>query len=325
MVQPYADKQIKLFSLTGNQAIAEKISKAAGIPLGKVSSRQFSDGEIQINIEESVRGVDVYIIQSTSFPVNDHLWELLIMVDACVRASANSVTVVMPYFGYARQDRTAAPREPITAKLVANMLVKAGVSRVVTLDLHAVQVQGFFDIPVDNLFTVPLFADYYARKGLIGDDVVIVSPKNSGIKRARSLAESLNTPIAIIDYAQDDADREEGYIIGDVESKKAILIDDMLNTGRTFSEAAKIVKKNGATEIYAVASHGLFAGNATQLLDAAPIQEILVTDSVDSKEQLPKNIKFLSASELIADAIIRIHERRPVSPLFNATIHLDKK
>ena len=325
MVQPYADKQIKLFSLTGNQPIAEKISKAAGIPLGKASSRQFSDGEIQINIEESVRGVDVYIIQSTSYPVNDHLWELLIMVDACVRASANSVTVVMPYFGYARQDRTAAPREPITAKLVANMLVKAGVSRVVTLDLHAVQVQGFFDIPVDNLFTVPLFADYYARKGLIGDDIVIVSPKNSGIKRARSLAESLNTPIAIIDYAQDDADREEGYIIGDVESKKAILIDDMLNTGRTFSETAKIVKKNGATEIYAVASHGLFAGNATQLLDAAPIQEILVTDSVDSKEQLPKNIKFLSASELIADAIIRIHERRPVSPLFNATIHLDKK
>ena len=325
MVQPYADKQIKLFSLTGNQPIAEKISKAAGIPLGKASSRQFSDGEIQINIEESVRGVDVYIIQSTSYPVNDHLWELLIMVDACVRASANSVTVVMPYFGYARQDRTAAPREPITAKLVANMLVKAGVSRVVTLDLHAVQVQGFFDIPVDNLFTVPLFADYYARKGLIGDDVVIVSPKNSGIKRARSLAESLNTPIAIIDYAQDDADREEGYIIGDVEGKKAILIDDMLNTGRTFSEAAKIVKKNGATEIYAVASHGLFADNATQLLDAAPIQEILVTDSVDSKRQLPKNIKFLSASELIADAIIRIHERRPVSPLFNATIHLDKK
>ncbi|MGT2811473.1 ribose-phosphate diphosphokinase [Streptococcus minor] len=325
MVQPYADKQIKLFSLTGNQAIAEKISKAAGIPLGKVSSRQFSDGEIQINIEESVRGVDVYVIQSTSYPVNDHLWELLIMVDACIRASANSVTVVMPYFGYARQDRTAAPREPITAKLVANMLVKAGVTRVVTLDLHAVQVQGFFDIPVDNLFTVPLFADYYARKGLVGDDVVIVSPKNSGIKRARGLAESLNAPIAIIDYAQDDSEREEGYIIGNVAGKKAILIDDIINTGKTFSEASKIVQNNGATDIYAVASHGLFAGKATQLLDAAPIQEILVTDSVDSKEQLPKNIQFLSASELIADAIIRIHERRPVSPLFNATIHLDKK
>lgn len=325
MVQPYADKQIKLFSLTGNLAIAEKISKAAGIPLGKVSSRQFSDGEIQINIEESVRGVDVYIIQSTSYPVNDHLWELLIMVDACIRASANSVTVVMPYFGYARQDRTAAPREPITAKLVANMLVKAGVTRVVTLDLHAVQVQGFFDIPVDNLFTVPLFAEYYAKKGLTGPDVVIVSPKNSGIKRARGLAESLDTPIAIIDYAQDDADREKGYIIGNVAGKKAILIDDIINTGRTFSEAAKIVEKNGATEIFAVSSHGLFAGSAAKLLDEAPIKEILVTDSVASREQLPKNVKFLSASELIADAIIRIHERRPVSPLFDATVQLDEK
>lgn len=203
------------------------------------------------------------------------------------------------------------------------MLVKAGVSRVVTLDLHAVQVQGFFDIPVDNLFTVPLFAEYFAKKGFTGEDVVIVSPKNSGIKRARGLAESLNAPIAIVDYAQDDSEREEGYIIGDVAGKKAILIDDIINTGRTFSEASKIVQANGATEIYAVASHGLFAGKATQRLDGAPIQEILVTDSVDSKEQLPKNIKYLSASELIADAIIRIHERRPVSPLFDATVHLD--
>lgn len=321
MVQPYADKQIKLFSLTGNPDIAQKISEAAGIPLGKVSTRQFSDGEIQINIEESVRGVDVYIIQSTSYPVNNHLWELLIMVDACMRASANSVTVVMPYFGYARQDRTASPREPITAKLVANMLVKAGVTRVVSLDLHAVQVQGFFDIPVDNLVTIPLFAEYYLNKGFTGEDVVIVSPKNSGIKRARSLAEYLDAPLAIIDYAQDDSERSEGYIIGEVAGKKAILIDDMLNTGRTFSEAAKIVDKNGATEIYAVASHGLFAGNATELLDAVPIKEILVTDSVASKNTLPKNIAFITASKLIADAIIRIHERRPVSPLFNVTLN----
>lgn len=321
MVQPYTDKHIKLFSLTGNPDIAQKISEAAGIPLGKVSSRQFSDGEIQINIEESVRGVDVYIIQSTSYPVNNHLWELLIMVDACMRASANSVTVVMPYFGYARQDRTASPREPITAKLVANMLVKAGVTRVVSLDLHAVQVQGFFDIPVDNLVTIPLFAEYYLNKGFSGEDVVIVSPKNSGIKRARSLAEYLDAPLAIIDYAQDDSERSEGYIIGEVAGKKAILIDDMLNTGRTFSEAAKIVNQNGATEIYAVASHGLFAGNATELLDAAPIKEILVTDSVASKNTLPKNIAFITASKLIADAIIRIHERRPVSPLFNVTLN----
>ncbi|MBM7314247.1 ribose-phosphate diphosphokinase [Streptococcus suis] len=317
MVQPYGDKQIKLFTLNGNPRIAEKIAQSAGIPLGKVSSRQFSDGEIQINIEESVRGVDVYIIQSTSYPVNNHLWELLIMVDACKRASANTVTVVMPYFGYARQDRTASPREPITAKLVANMLVKAGVDRVLTLDLHAVQVQGFFDIPVDNLFTVPLFASHYLEKGLCGEDVVIVSPKNSGIKRARGLAEHLDSPIAIIDYAQDDSDRAEGYIIGDVAGKRAILIDDILNTGKTFSEAAKIVQEGGATEIYAVASHGLFAGTAAQLLDQAPIKEILVTDSVASKEQHPKNIAFLTASDLIADAIIRIQERRPISPLFN--------
>ena len=307
---------MKLFSLNSNHAIAEKIAKAAGVPLGKLSSRQFSDGEIQVNIEESVRGFDVFIIQSTSFPVNNHLMELLIMVDACNRASANSVNVVIPYFGYARQDRTAAPREPITAKLVANMLVKAGVNRVLTLDLHAVQVQGFFDIPVDNLYTVPLFAKHYCDKGLTGDDVVVVSPKNSGVKRARSLAEHLDAPIAIIDYAQDDAHRNEGYIIGEVAGKKAILIDDILNTGRTFTEAAKIVDREGATEIYAVSSHGLFVDSAAEKLDAVPIKEILVTDSVDTKEKTPKNIQYITASELIADAIVRIQERKPVSPLF---------
>ena len=307
---------MKLFALNSNQEIAQKISEVAGIPLGKLSSRQFSDGEIQINIEESVRGYDIYIIQSTSYPVNNHLMELLIMVDACQRASAHTVNVVLPYFGYARQDRTAAPREPITAKLVANMLVKAGVDRVVTLDLHAVQVQGFFDIPVDNLFTIPLFADHYIKQGLTGSDVVVVSPKNSGVKRARNLAEYLDAPIAIIDYAQDDASRDQGYIIGDVKGKKAILIDDILNTGKTFSEAAKIVQRDGATEIYAVSSHGLFVKGAAELLDQAPIKEILVTDSVATKEQKPKNVKFITASELIGDALVRIQERKPVSPLF---------
>ena len=307
---------MKLFALNSNQEIAQKISEVAGIPLGELSSRQFSDGEIQINIEESVRGYDIYIIQSTSFPVNNHLMELLIMVDACQRASAHTVNVVLPYFGYARQDRTAAPREPITAKLVANMLVKAGVDRVVTLDLHAVQVQGFFDIPVDNLFTIPLFADHYIKQGLTGSDVVVVSPKNSGVKRARNLAEYLDAPIAIIDYAQDDSSRDEGYIIGDVKGKKAILIDDILNTGKTFSEAAKIVQRDGATEIYAVSSHGLFVKGAAELLDQAPIKEILVTDSVATKEQKPKNVKYITASELIGDALVRIQERKPVSPLF---------
>ena len=308
--------QMKLFALNSNHDIAEKIAKAAGVPLGKLSSRQFSDGEIQVNIEESVRGFDVFIIQSTSFPVNNHLMELLIMVDACNRASANSVNVVMPYFGYARQDRTAAPREPITAKLVTNMLVKAGVDRVLTLDLHAVQVQGFFDIPVDNLYTVPLFAKHYCEKGLSGEDVVVVSPKNSGVKRARSLAEHLDAPIAIIDYAQDDTHRNEGYIIGDVAGKKAILIDDILNTGRTFAEASKIVEREGATEIYAVSSHGLFVEGAAEKLDNSPIKEILVTDSVATKEKTPKNVQYITASELIGDAIVRIHKRKPVSPLF---------
>lgn len=311
-----SDKEMKLFSLSSNQEIAEQIAKTVGVPLSKLSSRQFADGEIMVNLEESVRGVDVYLIQSTSYPVNDNLWELLIAVDACKRASADTVTVVMPYFGYSRQDRIAKTREPITAKLVSNMLVKSGVDRVVTLDLHAVQVQGFFDIPVDNLFTVPLFAKHYIDKGLTGSEVVVVSPKNSGIKRARSLAEYLDAPIAIIDYAQDDAQREEGYIIGDVKGKKAILIDDILNTGKTFAEAAKIVERGGATDIYAVASHGLFAGGAADILDLAPIQEILVTNSVVTKERLPEKILYLSASELLGEALERIHEHQPVSPLF---------
>lgn len=316
MVHQKANPQLKLFSLSSNPEIAEKITEATGLPLGKVSSRQFSDGEIMINIEESVRGDDIYIIQSTNKPVNDYLWELLIMIDACKRASANSVNVVMPYFGYARQDRIAASREPITAKLIANMLVKAGVNRILTLDLHAVQVQGFFDIPVDNLFTMPLFAEYYNEKGFTGSDIVVVSPKNSGVKRARGLAEYLDAPIAIIDYAQDDAEREEGYIIGEVEGKTAIIVDDILNTGKTFAEAAKILERAGVKDIYAVASHGLFGGGAAEILNVAPIKEILVTDSVATKEKVPTNVKYISASKLIANAITRIFERQPLSPLF---------
>ncbi len=319
MGQKCTDSQLKLFALNSNKAIAEKIAAAMGVPLGKLASRQFSDGEIQINIEESVRGHDIYIIQSTSNPVNNHLWELLIMIDACKRASARSINVVIPYFGYSRQDRIAAPREPITAKLVANMLVKAGVSRLLTLDLHAVQVQGFFDVPVDNLFTIPLFAKYYQDKGFTGDDIVVVSPKNSGIKRARSLAEYLDAPIAIIDHAEDDSNREEGYIIGDVKGKTAILIDDILNTGLTFAESAKIVQRAGATAIYAAASHGLFAGGAANILSKAPIEEILVTDSVATKEAVPEQVKYLSASELIADAVVRIQAHEPLSPLFTYT------
>lgn len=312
----YSDSHLTLFTLNSNPDLAKKISQFSGVPLGKLSSKQFSDGEIMINMGESVRSQDVYIIQSTNYPVNDYLWELLIMIDACKRASAHTINIVMPYFGYARQDRTASSREPITAKLVADMIVKAGATRVLTLDLHAVQVQGFFDIPVDNLFTGPLFANYYRELGLVGDDVVVVAPKNSGIKRARTLAEELETPIAIVDYEDDDKHRENGYIIGNVKDKKVILIDDILNTGVTFSNAAAVVKNAGASEIYVVASHGLFSDKAADVLEKSHIKEILVTDSVSTPNRKPNNTKWLSAAEYLADAILRIHEGRPISPLF---------
>ena len=312
----FLGKNIKIFAATACPQVARQISECLGLPMGKSEVTTFSDGEVSISLLESVRGSECFIVQSTCGPVNNNIMELLIMIDAMKRASAARITAVIPYFGYARQDRIASSREPLTAKLVANMLVKAGVDRVLTLDLHAVQVQGFFDIPVDNLYTVPLFAKHYCDKGLRGSDVVVVSPKNSGVKRARSLAEYLDAPIAIIDYPQDDATRNEGYIIGDVEGKKAILIDDILNTGRTFSEAAKIVEREGATEIYAVSSHGLFVEGAAELLDNTNIKEILVTDSVATKEKTPKNVCYITASELIGDAIVRIHERKPVSPLF---------
>lgn len=313
----WEDEQVLIFSLSASNNLSEKIVAELGEHLGVSENRQFSDGEIQINIEQSVRGREVYLIQATNYPVNDNLMELLIMIDAVKRASAKSVNVVMPYFGYARQDRTARPREPITAKLVADMLTAAGADRVLTLELHAVQVQGFFDIPVDNLFTVPLFVEYFRDKGLVGDDVVVVSPKNSGVKRARSLAEYLDCPMAIIDYEEDDKAREHGYIIGEVAGKKAIMIDDMLNTGTTFYAGSDVLEKAGASEIYACASHALLSANAKELMDLTAIKEIVVTDSVDIPEnRVPKNLKTVTASKLIAEAIRRIHENKPMSSLF---------
>ena len=310
-------KNMKLFSLNSNHSIAEKIAEAAGVPLGKLSSRQFSDGEIQINIEESVRGYDIYIIQSTSFPVNNHLMELLIMVDACKRASANTVNVVMPYFGYARQDRTAAPREPITAKLVANMLVGAGVDRVISLDLHAVQVQGFFDIPVDNLFTIPLFAKHYCNKGLTGEDVVVVSPKNSGVKRARNLAEYLDSPIAIIDYGEDEAGRSEGYIIGDVEGKDVILVDDIVDTAGSLCGGAKALKERGAAKVIAACAHAVLTDPAVERIQNSDISELVITNTIPlPAEKAIDKIKVLSVAPLLGEAIMRIFHQVSVSKLF---------
>ncbi|MDN6504430.1 MAG: ribose-phosphate diphosphokinase, partial [Tetragenococcus halophilus] len=240
MVAKNEDESLKIFSLNGNIPLAKKVARVFGTELGKCSIKSFSDGEISISIEESVRGVDTFIIQATNRPVNDYYMELLIMIDAMKRASAKTINVVLPYYAYARQDRTANPHEPITAKLIANLIVEAGATRVLTLDLHTVQVQGFFDIPVDNLFTMPLFAQYYREKGMTDDDYVVVSPKNSGVQRARSLAEYLGTTIAIVDQGETEAD--EGYVIGDVQDKNCILVDDILNTGKTLANAADLLK-----------------------------------------------------------------------------------
>ncbi|MEG1503863.1 MAG: ribose-phosphate diphosphokinase [Enterococcus sp.] len=311
-----SNAKFKIFSLNGNRPLAEKIADVCGVSLGKSTVKQFSDGEISINLEETVRGFDVYLVQSTNEPVNDAYLELMIMIDALKRASAKSINVVLPYYAYARQDRTAKPHEPITAKLIANLLSNAGATRVLTLDLHTVQVQGFFDIPVDNLFTMPLFAHYYRRRGMVGDDYVVVSPKNSGVQRARSLAEYLDAAIAIVDVA-DETDPESGYVIGDVEGRCCIMVDDILNTGEVFSNAAKTLKKAGAKEIVACASHGLLSPPAKAKLDAADIKDICITDSVSTApERHPENLSIISCAELMGEAVKRIHSEKSVSPLF---------
>ena len=263
--------------------------------------------------------MDTYLIQSTNQPVNDYYWELLIMIDAMKRASAKSINVVLPYYAYARQDRTARPHEPITAKLIANMITKAGATRVLTLDLHTVQVQGFFDIPVDNLFTIPLFAQYYLDQGMSGDDYVVVSPKNSGVQRARSLAEYLGSTLAIVD--QSDEYEAGGYVIGDVKGKKCIMVDDILNTGQTFVKASKLLTEQGATEIYACASHALLCEGAKANLDAAPIQSICVTDSclIDDSRK-PSVLHYITCADLMGEAMKRIQENTPMSPLFRLSI-----
>ena len=317
MGRKYQDETLRIFSLNANQPLAEKIAEVVGTELGKSTVRQFSDGEIQINIEESIRGDHVYLIQSTNAPVNDHLMELLIMIDALKRASAKTINVILPYYGYARQDRTAKPREPITAKLVANMLVEAGASRLLTLDLHTVQVQGFFDIPVDNLFTMPLFAQHYMDCQLTGDNIVVVSPKNSGVQRARSLSEYLDASLAIVDQQESDGQRS-GYVIGEVKGKTCILVDDIINTGETLTTAAQILTDNGAAEVYACGSHGLLSAGGKERIDASPIKQLCVTDSVKiSDERRPEHLAVVSCAALMGEALKRIHENTPMSPLFH--------
>ena len=306
--------------MNSNQELAEKVAQSIGVPLGKVSVSQFSDGEIKINIEESIRGNNVYIIQSTSSPVNDHLMELMIMIDACRRASAETINVVIPYFGYARQDRKAKPREPITSKLIANMIESAGATRILALDLHASQIQGFFDVPVDHLMGAPLLANYFLNEEkLEKQDMVVVSPDHGGVTRARKLAEFLDAPIAIIDKRRPEANVAEVMnIVGNVEGRHAIIIDDMIDTAGTITLAAEALEDAGALSVVACCTHPVLSGPAIERLDNSVLREVVVTDSIQlPEEKRIDKIKQVTVAELIAEAIVRIHENRSVSPLFN--------
>ena len=318
MKERYADPKLKIFALNSNRPLAQKIADEVGVELGKLSVDRFSDGEIQINIEESVRGDNVYVIQSTSAPVNDNLMELMIMIDALRRASANTINVVLPYYGYARQDRKARSREPITAKLVANMLQNSGVTRIVALDLHAAQIQGFFDIPVDHLMGAPLLADYFINEG-VAANAVVISPDYGGVTRARALAEFLKAPIAIIDKRRPRPNVAKIMnIIGDVKGKKCIMIDDMIDTAGTISKGAQALMDAGAEEVYASATHAVLSGPAIERLDNSPLKQVVVTDSIQlpDEKQIDKIVQ-VSVAPLIGAAIKRINENRPVSPLFN--------
>lgn len=312
------DERLKIYSLSANLPLAEKISDYLGIELGELTVNRFADGEIAISIEESVRGDHVFIIQPTSYPTNDHVMELLIMVDALRRASAKTITAVIPYYGYARQDRKAKPREPITAKLVANLIAVAGADRVVTLDLHAAQIQGFFDIPVDHLLGAPLLASYFLDHDLHGEDVVVVSPDHGGAVRARKLAEFLDSSIAIVDKRRPKPNVSEVMnIIGDVAGKKAIIIDDMIDTAGTITAAAQAIMDAGATEVYASGTHGVFSPPAIERIEKSVIKKMVVTDSIYlPEEKRIDKIELISVSELIGQAIQRVYDERSVSPLF---------
>ena len=316
---------IKLFALNSNKPLAEKIAKRMGLQLSTSSVVRFSDGEIQVNIDDSVRGKDVFLIQSTSAPVNDNLMELLIMIDAVRRASAASVNIVLPYYGYARQDRKTRAREPITAKLVADMIQAAGADRVLSLDLHAPQIQGFFDSPVDNLMGAPLLADYFLSNHL-EEDAVVVSPDHGGVTRARKLAEFLGTSIAIVDKRRPKANVAEVMnIIGDVKGKRAILIDDMIDTAGTITLAAQALKDAGATEVYACATHAVLSGPAVDRLNNSVIKSLVLTDSIQqpAEKNLDKMI-LVSVGPLMGDAIKLIMEHKPMSPLFDTRYDANK-
>lgn len=309
---------MKVFTGRANQGLATKISDYMKIPLGKMEVTTFSEGEVYARLGEDVRGKDVFLIQSTCPPPNRNLMELLIMVDAVKRASAKRVTVVLPYFGYSRQDRKDKPGVPITAKLVANLLTASGVDRVLTMDLHAGQIQGFFDIPVDNLYAEPVFLRYFEGRDL--SDFVVVTPDAGGIKRARSLATNLNIDYAIVDKRRIDGESiEVSNVIGDVNGKNVIIADDIAATAGSITEAAKLLKDKGAKDIYVCISHAILSGKAIPRIMESPIKEFLITDTIPlghKKEELGDRVKVLSAADLIGEAILRIHNNESLGSLF---------
>ena len=319
-------KKIKLFALSSNRALAEEISKAANIEISSVEVVKFADGEISVNIDESVRGHDVFVIQSTSAPANDHLMELLIMSDALKRASAKTITVLMPYYGYSRQDRKAKSRQPITAKLVADMLQVSGVTRVICMDLHAAQIQGFFNIPIDNFPASPLLADYFQYTKKL-ENIVVVSPDHGGVTRARIFARSFNAPLAIIDKRRPEPNKAEVQnIIGDVNGKIAIMVDDIIDTAGTLIAGASALIAAGATKVYAAATHAVLSGPAIERIDDSPITEVVVTDTIalDPNKKSPK-ITQLSIGPLLGQSILHIVKDEPISQIFDKIQHKENQ
>ncbi len=312
-----AFSNFKVFAGNSNKDLAEKIVDLMGKPLGKATVTEFSDGEISVNLWETVRGVDVYIVQSTCSPVNSNLMELLIMIDAMKRASAGRINAVIPYYGYARQDRKAKARDPITAKLVADLLMAAGADRVVTMDLHANQIQGYFDIPVDHLVGLPILIDYFKKKAL--DNVVVVSPDHGSVVRARNMAEPLNAPIAIVDKRRPEANKSEiMHVIGDINGKNCILIDDMIDTAGTITNAANALVDLGAKDVYSCATHPVLSGPAIERIEKSAIKEMVLLDTITvPKDKVLDKMTFLSVAPLFSEAITRIFTNDSISKLFD--------
>ncbi len=307
----------KVFAGNAHTELAEEIASIMGKPLGKATVKKFSDGEISVNIGESVRGIDVYIVQSTCNPVNDNLMELLIMIDAMKRASAGRINAIIPYYGYARQDRKAKARDPITAKLVADLIVAAGADRVLTMDLHANQIQGYFNIPVDHLIGMPILARYFQEKNL--EDLCVVSPDHGSVTRARSMAQVLNCPIAIIDKRRPEPNKSEIMnIIGNIEGKNCIILDDMIDTAGTITNAANAIKDMGAKAVYACATHPVLSGPAVERIENSAIEELVLLNTIPMPEEKRiEKMKFLSVAPLFAEAMTRVFTNGAISELFD--------